>query len=154
MSIDKFGRYLDPFYITSGGKHSTLSSYKVQFQFPLTSEGDVNFTNKRLTNINLPRSLHDAASKKYVDESISSFTKNIQNDLHLIRDSVAFLVNKLNQDLQSIIHNINLIEQTQKNTIKEEITRINESIHILNNDLQSVKNIATDVSFLKQQIRK
>lgn len=151
MSIDKFGRFLDPYYTSSGGNYST-STHKQLLEFSITTEGDINFNNKRLTNIKLPQSLSDATSKKYVDENISSLLHQFEGDLKIVRDSVTLLVNKLDQDLQNIRYNINIIEQIQKTTLTEEITRINELVRHLNTDIQSIKNIASDVALLKQQM--
>lgn len=77
MSVDKFGRI-------STGSRGVVRNVRGErgIGFNLTKEGDYDMQMKNLKNLNLPMGIHDAATKKYVDDSV----EEIRKELILIRE--------------------------------------------------------------------
>lgn len=95
MSVDKFGRIS-----SSSSSLRSLMSKSVRGErgvgFNLTVDGNYDMQMKNLKNINNPVDVHDAATKKYVDDGIGNIHKELMNNKEA--DKSRFLKRKLDVD--------------------------------------------------------
>jgi hypothetical protein len=80
--------------------------------FQLTTTGDYDVENKRITNLNLvPKDDLDAVSKAYVDETLQTVVSSIKGELFqsvnkTIQDDIETLIVDYQKQLDSIVHTV------------------------------------------------
>lgn len=120
--MDKFGR------VASSRRDSSLKRQRVEYTFPMTSDGNYDFTNHKLCNIKEPKTKSDAANMSYVD----SKDNMIREDLGKL--GMAFHQFKSNTEKKNV-HFRGKIEDLNNYT-SEMINNVNERIDNVKRDIQ------------------
>lgn len=113
MSLDKFARSS----VSRSGKRIFVQNNS----FPLTKDGDYDFSYHRLCNIKSPEEDNDSTTKVYVDSSLNDIKKELYSEIRSLNESTrSELANEFYQQIQSL-HDYcdSIVDDLRKDLYKE-----------------------------------
>lgn len=88
MSIDKFGRS------AISTRPKILQQRRHQY-YKITVKGDIDWENRRLTNVEYPEEENDCATKKFVSDRLFKTFTDLHDELERIRSSHSLMMEQI-----------------------------------------------------------